>query len=206
MEKVLKKALDQIRADESLKKKTAEYVLSKNADIRSTQTPLAVSRRPRFVKRLVMAACAAVILCALSVGGYAYYITPTSYVSVDINPSMELGINAFGKVVTVRAYNMDGETVIAGLSLYNKNVESAVRQIVKSATQNGYIKDDGSTFISVTAETNNEQKAEELETAAKAGAKDAIDSENESATIETGSISLDSERSYCTGITRASST
>jgi hypothetical protein len=191
MEEIFIRALSQIKADEELKIKTAEYILNANSKVTSVNAPSHAIRKPIYVKRLVAAACAAVILCTLSVGGYAYYKTPTSYVSVDINPSVELGINAFFKVVTVKAYNTDGETVIAGLSLYNRNVESAVRQIVKSAAQNGYITDDGTTFISVTAETNNEQKAEILEQAAQTGAEDAIESENDTATVETDNIALD---------------
>lgn len=189
MEEILKKALSRIRADDELKKKTAEFVLSADSTVVSLNA--ASRKKTVFGKKLVAAACIAAVLCALPIGAYAYYKTPTSYVSVDINPSVELGINAFGKVVSVKAYNTDGETVLVGLSLINTNVESAVRLIVKSASQNGFIKDDGSSFISVTAETNNDKKAEKLKDEAEAGAEDAIKSEDDAATIQTDTIALD---------------
>jgi hypothetical protein len=202
MDRIIKKALDQIKADENLKKKTLDYVLGSDSKVISIRAASSTGKKQIYVKRLITAACAAVILLALPVGGYAFYKTPTSYVSVDINPSVELGINAFGKVVTVTAYNEDGETVIAGLPLINSSVESAVSQIIKAASRSGYIKDDGSTFISVTAETNNEQKAQELEQDARDGAEDAIESEDDTATIETDTIALDRrEEAIALGIT-----
>lgn len=190
MEIVFKKALDQIKADEDLKKKTAEYVLNADLNITSIKNVAAYKRKPAYIKRLVAAACIAAVLCAVPIGAYAYYKTPASYISVDINPSVELGINAFGKVVSVKAYNADGETVITGLSLLNTDTISAVNLIVTSASQNGFIHDDGSTFIAVTAETNNEALAEELEEDAQTGAENAIKSEGSTATVLTDNIAL----------------
>lgn len=190
MKSILKKALDQIQADENLKRKTAEYILNADANIISINSA-AVRKKPVFAKKFIAVACAALVFCSLPVGAYAYYKTPTSYVSVDINPSVELGINSFGKVVSAKAYNDDGKKVLEGLSLLGMNVESAVRQLVKAASQNGYIKEDGSTFISVTAETDNEATAEKLEEAAAAGAQDAVDDADDRATIETDHIALD---------------
>lgn len=191
METTFKKALDQIKADENLKKKTAEYILNMDSNVISMPSAAESKKKPLFVKRLVAAACIAAVLCALPIGAYAYYKTPTSYISVDINPSVELGINAFGKVVSVKAFNTDGETVIAGLPLVNSNVESAVRLLVKSAAQSGFIKDDGSSFISVTVETNNDKKAEIFKQEAQTGAQDAIQSEDETATIAMDTIVLE---------------
>lgn len=190
METIFKKALDKVKANENLKQKTTAYILNAGSNVVSINSAT-YKKPPIYAKRLVAAACMAAVLCALPIGGYAYYQTPTSYVSVDINPSVELGINAFGKVVSVQAYNTDGETVIAGLSLMHANVESAVMLLVKSASQNGYIKDDGSTFISVTAETNNNKKAEKLQREAQLGAENAIESEDDAATVASENIALD---------------
>lgn len=191
METTFKKALSQIKADDKLKIKTAQYILNLDSNVISIQSASATKKKTPFAKKLIAAACIAAVFCALPVGAYAYYKTPTSYISVDINPSVELGINSFGKVVSVTAYNTDGETVVAGLSLINSDVESAVKLIVISASQNGFIKDDGSSFISVTAETNNENRAEKLKQNAQAGAEDAIESEDDTATIEADNIALD---------------
>jgi hypothetical protein len=44
----------------------------------------------------------------LAVGGYAFYNTPINYVSFDVNPSVELGLNFFDKVVSCEACNEEG--------------------------------------------------------------------------------------------------
>lgn len=202
MEDTFKSALSRIKADDELKKRTAEFVLSSDSNIVSINSKAALRKKRIFIKRFVAAACIAAVLCALPVGAYAYYKTPTSYVSVDINPSVELGINAFGKVVSVKALNPEGEEVLAGLSLVNSNVENAVRLVVKSAAVSGFIKDDGSSFITVTAETNNAKKAEKLKAEAQAGAEDAIESEDDTATIQADNIALERrDEAFKLGIT-----
>ncbi|SHH49058.1 hypothetical protein SAMN02745823_00056 [Sporobacter termitidis DSM 10068] len=188
METTLKKALDRVRADEALKQKTADYI--RNLDTSVIALSTGTRNKPLHVKKLVAAVCAAVVLCALPIGTYAVYKTPTSYVAVDINPSVELGINTFGKVVKVTPYNTDGETVLNGLSLINQNVESAVRQIVQSASQNGFMEEPGATLITVTTETNSDTAAQNLQAAAKTGAEDAVASGGSAATVETGHIDL----------------
>src|SRR4051794_1234883 len=55
-------------------------------------------------KSLSAVAASFLILAMLSSGVYAYY-TPYSYVSVDINPSLEFSVNRFEKVIGVHAFN-----------------------------------------------------------------------------------------------------
>ena len=191
MDTVFIRALGHVRAAESLKEKTADFILRSDSDITLIRPVKPVAGRMLFVKRFAAVACAVLLLCALPIGAYAYYKTPASYVSVDINPSVELSINAFGKVVTVTAYNADGEAVIGGLSLLNLDVECAVRQIVDSAALNGFIQDDGSAYISITVETDSDTTAEALKQNAVAGAEDALAYGNSTATIETAQIGLD---------------
>jgi hypothetical protein len=190
METTFKTALNRVKADENLKNKTLEYILKADSNVVSIHTLTPSKTKPVRIKRLVAATCAAAVLCALPIGAYAYYKTPTAYVSVDINPSVELGINSFGRVVSCKAYDADGGTVLSGLSLMNANVEHAVSLIVTSASQNGFINADGSTCIAVTAETNNTGKAEALKKDAQAGAQDAVKSAAHEAIIETDNIAL----------------
>lgn len=77
-----------------------------------------------------------------STGAYAYYKTPVSYLSLDINPSVELGVNAFDKVVEGTGYNADGERILEGIDVEGSNVTEAVKTLITSATDNGYIEED----------------------------------------------------------------
>lgn len=133
---------------------------------------------------------AAAIVCSFSIGGYAYYKTPVSYLSLDINPSVELGVNAFNKVVSASAYNEDGQTILEGQDVINEDVKDAVTLLIKSADEEGFIADDGSTVISVTSETDDENKAEELEADAEEGANDAIEESGDEASVIKDNVAL----------------
>lgn len=142
------------------------------------------------MKKFVFAACAAVLVCGLSIGGYAYYKTPVAYLSLDINPSVELGVNTFNQVVSVTGYNADGKTILAGKNVVNSNIKDAVEELVASASKNGFINSDGSTIVSVTAETDNAAAASALEKNAQQGADDAIKSSGDTAVVYKDNVAL----------------
>ena len=150
----------------------------------------AKTRRP-LMKRVIAAACAAVFVCAASIGAYAYYKTPISYLSLDINPSVELGVNAFGKVVSAMAYNSDGATILDGKNLFGSDVKNAVNLLVKSAAQKGFVAEDGSTVIAVTSETDNSTTAADLQDSAEQGADAAIKSEGDTASVVKENVALE---------------
>lgn len=157
--------------------------------ISSAANPVRI-RRP-LMKLAIAVASAAVLLCATSVGAYAYYKTPTSYLSLDINPSVELGVNNFGKVVSAMAYNNDGKTILDGQSVIGSDVKNAINTLVKSAAQKGFVAKDGSTVIAVTSETDSSTTAAELQDAAAQGADSAVQSEGDTASVLKENVALE---------------
>ncbi|ADU26671.1 membrane associated protein [Ethanoligenens harbinense YUAN-3] len=148
--------------------------------------------KTRLIKQVVAVACAAVLVCATSIGAYAYYNkTPTSYLSLDINPSVELGVNTFGKVISITAYNNDGKTILDGQNVMGSDVKNAVNTLVKSAMQKGFVAKDGSTVIAVTSETDNHTTADALQDAAEQGADSAVESGDDTATIQKENVALE---------------
>lgn len=188
MNSAFKSALNKVKADENLIKKTEGYLMKNASLVKNESVP--VKRNLFLGKRVIAAACAALLLCGGSIGAYAYYKTPVSYLSLDINPSVELGINSFGKVVSATAYNADGSTILKGQSLMNSSVQDAVKALVQSANRNGFIAKDGSTVISATSETDNSTTASELQNEAENGADDAISSDGDKATVQTDNVAL----------------
>ncbi len=75
----------------------------------------------------------------LLVSGLQWVNTSTSYVTVDINPSIILTTNPFDKVVEVEALNEDAETLLVNLELIGLQVDEAVELIIAEATEMGYI-------------------------------------------------------------------
>lgn len=187
-----KSALDKIEAEEELINKTEDYL---RATLNKKQTVKLVGATKSSLfsinRRLAIVACFVFFFVGIGgTGAYAYYKTPVSYLSLDINPSVELGINAFGKVIKVQGYNDDGEKVLEGIKIEGYNVTKAVKAFVESADNNGYIASDGSTVVSVTSETDNPELATELQNLSEEGANEALDENNKEAVVEKDNVPL----------------
>lgn len=189
METIFKSAVNHIRVKENTKRKTEEYLVENMTSISSASAPGRIKRI--LMKRVIVVACTAVFVCAASIGAYAYYKTPTSYLSLDINPSVELGVNALGNVVSATAYNDDGKTILDGQNVFGSDVKSAVNTLVKSAAQKGFVAEDGSTVIAVTSETDNSTTATDLQEAAEQGADSAVKSQGDTVSVEKENVALE---------------
>ncbi|NLI91769.1 MAG: hypothetical protein GX434_06035, partial [Peptococcaceae bacterium] len=183
----IKSSLNNIKADEALVRKTEEYLRNTLAKEQNSKITHFQKRRVSDMKKILIAACAAVLLIG---GGGKAYLTPLSYVSLDINPSVELGVNVFGQVVTAEGYNADGKTVLNGIKVTGTNVTKAVSTVVDSAVDKGFIADDGSSVISLTAETDNDSTATKLNADAEAGAKEALAENGKSADVIKDNVAL----------------
>ena len=62
-----------------------------------------------------------------------------SRVTVDVNPSIELMVDADKKVVSCSALNDDGSIIIAGEAIVGKDVNEATKIIMSLCTETGYI-------------------------------------------------------------------
>lgn len=100
-----------------------------NKGARASQGPRAAIRTRRSPRRRRMRAIAAVAACLLAafvgVGGYAYAMKPVAYVGVDINPSIELSINRFDRVVNACALNEDAQSVLDAADVQGKSYAEA---------------------------------------------------------------------------------
>lgn len=135
------------------------------------------------MKKALAASVAAAVLIGSLVTGYAYLKTPAAYVSLDINPSVELGVNALDRVVSVEGVNEDGQTILTGLDLLHTNVSSAMEQLVNAAAEQNFIKDDGTSVVAITAESKNGGKAEQLAAESQQAAQSAMSQSNVSALL-----------------------
>lgn len=107
--------------------------------------------------KLVLAGVLVLLICF----GF-YYNNPTSYVSLDINPSILLSVNRFDKVVKVEALNDDASKVISDLKLYNTDVTDAVNKIVNEANNLGFVKDEEEAIL-VSTYCDNTEKQDKLQ-------------------------------------------
>lgn len=108
-----------------------------------------------FYKRLSAVAAGLIIFAMLSTGVYAYY-TPYSYISMDINPSLELYVNRFNKVIGAHAFNEDAQKLIeATKDIKNKDVDTALENILDSAADRGYLKKDAENSVMFVVSSDN---------------------------------------------------
>lgn len=114
--------------------------------------------------KIALAACA--VLIALGIGGGAYaYNTPSAYVGIDINPSIELGVNCFDYVVSAEGVNEDGATLLSQTSLTGMRYEDAIQVLDDALEASGYLTND--VAVSVTVAGNNNDQCSHLESASQ---------------------------------------
>ncbi len=184
MQRQIKSALDRIEADEALVSRTEARLRKELAGVNSPTT--FVKGRICEMKKFALAACLAVLL----IGGGFVYATPTSYMYVDINPSIELGINGFDKVVSVEAMNDDGQAVLNELGrIKGMKLDDAVKLIVDEAVAQDFIAAGDSSFVELTAVTDNDKKAGKLLKYADQGTKEALEENEAEAEIGQAAVS-----------------
>ena len=121
----LKESFDKIHAEESLKDTTKRFLAQKTQGY-TNDKPI------RYRLLVPVAACLLFILLGCS--SVWIYFTPTATISIDINPSVELGINRFDKVVSVNGYKDDGKALADGLQIDYMDYTDAVNQILQDGT------------------------------------------------------------------------
>ena len=96
------------------------------------------NRRTRRMAPWLAAACLALIIAG---GGMQYTQSHLvrSIISVDVNPSVELKLNAKSRVISAVALNRDGEEILEGLKLEGADANVAVNALIGSLLQHGYV-------------------------------------------------------------------
>lgn len=115
----LRQAFAAVEAEEALKDKTRQAVFGR-------------IRKKSARRRAGWAAAAACCLLLLLGGGIGakIFFTPVSAISVDINPSLELNVNRFDRVISVEGYNQDGKELAQELNLVFAEYSQALKALL----------------------------------------------------------------------------
>jgi hypothetical protein len=108
-----------------------------------------------------LAVAAACLVLAASVWGSGMLTSePRAYafVTVDINPSIELTIDIDKNVVAAAALNDEGEQLLSELELQGRPVQEAVGKVAETARQKGYLPDNGDVLITASRVENGEEE------------------------------------------------
>ncbi len=139
MKDKIKEAFGQIQAEDPLKSKTKAFVAQK------------MQEHAKPIKRqfhIYAVACTCMLL--LLVGGCWLYLTPTSEISIDINPSIELSVNRFDRIISVNGMNADGHALSDTLDIKFKRYTDAVDQVLNSEKITALLAGDEILTITVT--------------------------------------------------------
>lgn len=83
-----------------------------------------------------------------------------AYVTVDINPSIELGLDKDDKVILFKALNKEGNQILDNIDILNLPVENAIELITEEAIKEKYLSSnkENTVLISYSTEKHNKQK------------------------------------------------
>ncbi len=98
--------------------------------------PIQTTRKSTSLRRSVMGLAACLILI-LGLGAFTFFGTH-SIIGIDVNPSMEITVNYFDRVLNVRPLNSDAFSVIGDMNLKYVNLDIAVNALVGSMALQGY--------------------------------------------------------------------
>lgn len=128
-------------------------------------------------KYIKLTASAAAALAIFATPAWAY-LTPYSYVSLDVNPSFEFSVNRFDRVLEVKAANDVGEKVISEMSvaeLKNKEINEAVKNVLVELKDKGYIAEGKEGGVVVAASSKSQVKTDELAASLKTTVEEVVD-------------------------------
>ena len=98
--------------DGSIKKvKNRNYAVGQEIWSIQKEEDLKMKNLPITKKIALCASCAAIMLFGTGAGVWVY-AAPYSYVSLDVNPSIEYTLNRLDRVIKVKAVNDDGQAIL----------------------------------------------------------------------------------------------
>lgn len=105
-------------------------------------------------------ACVAAVVLLLGTSAWAYY-TPYSYVSLDVNPSIEYTLNRFDRVLNCSAVNGDGADIVGNLHVNHKSIQDAVSETIQKIEDAGYFSEKDADIM-IVASSKSLQQSEAL--------------------------------------------
>ena len=115
-----------------------ESVLSDCKKLKGRVTPM---KKKNYLKSIIAAAAAVVFVLAgvIGFGTYQKANKVVSTVALDVNPGIEITVNAKEKVLNVKAMNDDAKKVIGDMNFKGSDLDVAVNALIGSMLRCGYL-------------------------------------------------------------------
>lgn len=136
----VKEAFEKIHADNDLKKNTKEFLFQQTKGYKKTNF---------FPYKQMAMIIACFLFVILGQKGYSVYFTSVSTISIDVNPSIELDINQFEKVIDVKSYNEDGDMIISAVNMRFLDYRDALTLLLQNESIMPYLTQEQLVVITV---------------------------------------------------------
>lgn len=141
-----------------------------------------MNRKGLIAKIGSVAAAAALSITVFAACGSESSAKAAGFVTLDINPSIELTIDKNDRVTSVYAVNRDAEILLVDMDLEGKKIEDAAEAIAKTAEKMGYINENNTdaTVIAVAEDGSGAEIADKVESGLSEGSAKIISVHKES--------------------------
>ena len=140
MKDKLQHAFGQVHADPARVARPRAFVLAQ----------MRPARRAVWPRALAAAAC---LMLAVLGSGWLW-LSPTAHISIEVNPSVAVGVNGFDGVGGVEGWNEDGQTLADSLDLQFTDYTQAVEEILAHETVANLLAEDAVLEITVVGPEN----------------------------------------------------
>ena len=154
----LHNAFDSISTDDKLKEDTLDFIRRKTEGftiVPEVEPEKAPQKKRLFPIRRIAALAACLAAVIIGAAGAQAYFTPTSALSIDINPSIQLDINRFDKVISAQGFNQAGQAILDQTDVKYMSYDEAIDAILSAAEEAGYL--ESSSNVSIAAAGESEQ-------------------------------------------------
>ena len=139
----------------------------------------------------------AAAVCLVFAGGFGvnrYNLANAieSVITVDVNPSIEISVNAGEKVLDVNPLNDDAKLIVGGMDFKGSSLEVTLNALIGSMLRNGYISEAKNSIL-LSVDNANKAKGEELKTKLTAEIDKILSREQVSGAIISTAIGDESE-------------
>ncbi|WP_460267554.1 anti-sigma factor domain-containing protein [Bacillus luti] len=134
----------------TFKRKEYSYMIGEEVSFNEQEQRASRFSIPSFLKPAsLLGAC---FLCVLLFFHNQPEEKVFAYVSVDINPSLEVSVTKDLRVIDLRACNDDGRRILKELKRWeNKNLQDVIRTIIKQSQEDKYLTNDKQVILTAVA-------------------------------------------------------
>lgn len=140
MDNRIKEAFDTVHAPQRLKRSTKAALRKKTFDYGRN-----VLQRRVYHRRLATG----LLTVLLVLTGTGVWFLPSASISVDINPSIELKVNALDRVIALEGRNSDGIELVKNIDVTGMTYDDAMQRILLSEGLEPYLVKDAMITITV---------------------------------------------------------